>query len=102
MVFSLLSNIERMVYEMENRYLDVIRKILSNEIKKAETMVTYTTEFEDKTAVGRWKMAVFQLKCLYEKIDTAFALIQEGSTDEEIFDLLNVVDKQLFMKGPKL
>lgn len=80
---------------MEIRCIETTREIL-----KAKRMVAYTAEFEDKTASGRWKMAVFQLECLYKKLDTAFGLIQKGASDEKIEDLLDILDKKLFMEGP--
>lgn len=85
---------------MKNRYEKTIEKILLDEIRKAEKMIAYTTEFEDKTAVGRWKMAAFQLKSLYKKIGIAFELIQNGASDEKIEKMLGVLDKHLFMEGP--
>ena len=85
---------------MEIRCIEMTRKILEDEILKAKRMVAYTAEFEDKAASGRWKMAVFQLECLYKKLDTAFGLIQQGASDEKIEDLLDILDKKLFMEGP--
>lgn len=85
---------------MENKYKEIALKILMNEISKAEKMVAYTMEFEDKTAAGRWKMTVFQLKCLYKELETAFQLVREGCSDEKIWDLLDMLNKELFMKGP--
>lgn len=97
---SLMFRDERKMRDMNDKFKEITQKILLGEIYKAERMVAYTMEFEDKTAAGRWKMTVFQLKCLYKKLDTAFKLIQEGASDEKVADLLDMLDKQLFMEGP--
>ncbi len=85
---------------MENKYREITQRILSKEIYRAEKMVAYAMEFDDKTAVGRWKMTVFQLKCLRKKFDEVFDLLQRGVPDEKIEELLDVLSKHLFMEGP--
>lgn len=89
---------------METNYLEFYRemvlKIVKNDIERAEKMVIYTNEFEDKTAVGRWKIVVFELKCLYKKIDAAFEMLHEGVLSSNIENKLDDLDKKLFMEGP--
>lgn len=85
---------------MNSKIKEITQKILTTEIRRAEKMAAYTSVFEDKTAEGRWKMAIFQLKSLYKKLDAAFEAIQEGISDEEIEGLLDKLDKQIFMEGP--
>lgn len=81
------------------RYKRIALKLIGKEIHKAKQMVDYTKGFDDKTAMGRWLMVLFEYECLYKELETAFDLIEKGKTNREIKKALKTLSKNLFMNG---
>ena len=63
-------------------------------------MIAYTKTFDDKTSMRRWKIVSFELKCLYKKLETAFKMMEENKSENEIRKEMKSLNKKLFKDGP--
>ncbi len=82
------------------KYKDFTLKAIEKEIHQAETMIAYTKTFDDKTSMRRWKIVSFELKCLYKKLETAFKMMEENKSENEIRKEMKSLNKKLFKDGP--